>query len=92
MPPRTMAGLDETLQTLIESAERCDWDQLDQIATKLIPALTAVCEAPPLKAGDSPKATELLSKLQTAIDRCLVRQAQISPLLDALSRKTPEQP
>lgn len=92
MPSHTLASLDEILQTVIDSAERGDWDQLDQIAEKLIPALTAVCETQPVKAGDSAKVTQLLLKLQTAIDRCIARQAQISPLLDALSPKTSDRP
>lgn len=92
MPSQAMASLDELLQTLIDSAERGDWDQLDQLGGKLIPALAAACEAPPLQAGDSAEVAALLLKLQTAIERCSVRQAQISPLLDALSAKTPDRP
>jgi len=92
MPSRALASLDEMLQAVIDSAERGEWDQLDQIAGRLIPALTAVCEAPPVRAGDSTKVTALLLKLQTAIDRCEVRQAQISPLLDALSPTPPDRP
>lgn len=92
MPSRTVVGLDEALQRIIESAERSDWDQLDQIAAKLLPALTAICEAPPPIAADEPKVTALLLRLHTAIERCKVRQAQISPLLEALSKKTPELP
>lgn len=92
MSSHAMASLDEILQAVIDSAERGDWDQLDQIAEKLIPALTAVGQAQPVKAGDAAEVTQLLLKLQTAIDRCIVRQAQISPLLDALSPKTPDRP
>jgi hypothetical protein len=90
MPSQAMASLDELLQSLIDGVERSDWDQLDQLAGKLIPSLAAICAEPPVQAGDSVPVAELLRKLQTAIELCSVRQAQISPLLDALSSKTPD--
>lgn len=89
MTANPRASLDDILQTLIDSAERGDWNELDQIAVRLIPALEAVEQAAPAKLADAQATRQLLLKLQTAIDRCTERKAQIGPLLDALSHKTP---
>ena len=83
-----IATLDGILQIVIDSAEQGDWDHLDEIAGKLLPALGAVTEKQhmaSLSAAGKARISELLLKLQTAIDRCAVRKTQISPLLDALS-------
>ena len=89
MPANVRASLDDILQTLIDSVERGDWNELDQIAGRLIPALDAVDQSAPAKPADTHAIRQLLLKLQTAIDRCTERKAQIGPLLDALSHKTP---
>jgi hypothetical protein len=82
--------LEISLQALIDCAEHGEWDKLDQIAGQLIPALDAANQATPGKAANAAEIRQLLSKLQTAIDRCTDRQAQIGPLLDAFSHKTPD--
>lgn len=89
MTANARASLDDTLQTLIDSAERGDWNELDQIASLLIPALDVMDQAAPAQPADAQAIRQLLLKLQTAIDRCTERKAQIGPLLDALSHKTP---
>lgn len=88
MPATARSSLDDILQTLIDSAERGEWDALDQIAGRLIPALNAVDHASLQEPVDAKAIRQLLQKLQAAIDRCTERKAQIAPLVDALSHKT----
>lgn len=90
MSANTHASLDDLLQKLIDSAERGEWDSLDQITSRLIPALDAINQTRPAKPADGAAIRQLLLKLQTAIDRCAERKGQIGPLLDALSHKTPD--
>jgi hypothetical protein len=89
MPASARSSMESSLQALIDCAEQGDWGKLDQIAGQLIPALDVVAHSGPAKPADAAAIRQLLLKLQTAIDRCTERKAQIGPLLDALSHKTP---
>jgi len=88
MPASARSSMASSLQALINCAEQGDWGKLDQIADHLIPALNLVAHSGPAKQADAAAIRQLLLKLQTAIDRCAERKAQIGPLLDALSHKT----
>ena len=63
VPANVRASLDDILQTLIDSVERGDWNELDQIAGRLIPALDAVDQSAPAKPADTHAIRQLLLKL-----------------------------
>ncbi|MBS1140984.1 MAG: hypothetical protein H6R13_2437 [Proteobacteria bacterium] len=88
MPTAALTRLDKAVQTVIDIAEQSNWDKLDAVLEELLPDIAAIHSsqyATKLSASDTATVNKLLQKLQTAVNHCLTRKAQIAPLVEALS-------
>jgi ABC-type transporter Mla subunit MlaD len=79
--------LNQSLQALLLAAEQGDWNKISTRSDHLLPELEAVRAPNPSAQKVSQHAEQIrqtLTLLNTAIEQCSERKAQIEPLVKAL--------
>lgn len=89
-----LTDLADSLRHLLTIARQGEWDQVTNYCDQLLPILAAV-----EKTGFSPETgslpgrndiQETIALMQSAIEKCSERKAQIAPLINALAPAKPD--
>lgn len=89
-----LADLANGLRHLLTIARQGEWDQVTDYCDQLLPILAAV-EKADFSPGRGSLASrndiqETIALMQSAIEKCSERKAQIAPLINALAHAKPD--
>lgn len=89
-----LTDLAQALRQLLTMAQQGEWDQVTDYCDRLLPILATVEKTELLpQAGSSLNREDIqatVALLQSAIEKCSERKAQIAPLINALKPSKPD--